>query len=133
MTLQCRKCWWTGRRKPGAWCPACGQAMLLPRQPETGQGSFQNQVTDLATLYGWFWDHDTDSRRKKAGWPDLTMIRVGVGGGVMIWVELKVPPYECTPSQLAMHDRLRAVGQTVHVWRPADWPEIVRVLTGRPS
>jgi hypothetical protein len=96
--------------------------------PRQGEADWQRLVTDLATLHGWFWDHDHDSRRKKAGWPDLPMIHEG--RGLMIWVELKVPPYGCTPAQLAMHARLRAAGQSVNVWMPCHWPEVCRVLTG---
>lgn len=127
ISVRCLGCGWHGKRRDfSRGCPECRRVPLVPRQSEA---EFQSQVTDLATLWGWFWDHDTDPRRKKAGWPDLPMIHEA--RGLMIWVELKVPPYECTAAQLAMHGRLRAAGQTVYVWKPQHWPEIERALIGR--
>lgn len=118
----CPRCHWTGRRPDFArGCPKCRHQPLVPRISEA---AFQRQVIDLAILHGWWCWHDQDSRKNRAGLPDLILVKRRV-----VWAELKVPPRELTSDQEACLARLRAAGAEVHVWRPADWKDIERTLT----
>lgn len=85
---------------------------------------FQQQVTDLAELYGWRVYHVPDSRRCSAGFPDLVLAR----RGVVIFAELKVGRNKTSPDQDAWLADLAASGARCRVWYPADWPEIERTL-----
>jgi hypothetical protein len=92
---------------------------------------FQNRVVELARLRHWLVYHTHDSRRSDPGFPDLVMVR----GGVLVFAELKSQKGRTTLAQREWLLGLDGVGRTsyevvkVHVWRPADWPQIVEVLT----
>ncbi len=97
---------------------------------------FQNRVVELARLRRWLVYHTHDSRRSDPGFPDLVMVR----GGVLVFAELKSVRGRTTADQREWLAELRSVQATtgmpgsyevvkVHVWRPADWPEIVKALT----
>jgi hypothetical protein len=117
----CPQCGWAGRRKDFTkGCPECRHLSLVPRQSEA---DFQRQVIELATRLGWWCWHDADSRKNRAGLPDLILVKRRV-----VWAELKVPPNGLTADQAACVERLRAAGEEVYVWRPSDWPAIERAL-----
>lgn len=49
------------------------------------EADFQRRVTDYCDHLGLKWHHETDSRRSKAGFPDLVI----VGPGGVVFLELK--------------------------------------------
>jgi hypothetical protein len=86
---------------------------------------FMAAVIALAKSCGWRYYHTHDSRLSAAGFPDLVLVR----GGVLVFAELKAATGKPTPDQHAWLDALAAVpGVHTHLWRPADWPEIVAAL-----
>lgn len=90
----------------------------------TTEATFQQQVTDLCNWLHLRWFHDNDSRRNKAGFPDLAI----VGPGGFLLAELKSPTGRVRPEQRAWIEALHAVGIEVHLWRPADMPYITQRL-----
>jgi len=76
----------------------------------------QTAVVKLATLLGWLVFHPYDSRRSKAGYPDLTMVRERV-----LWVELKSAIGTLSDDQKKWKAALEAAGEEYYLWRPADW------------
>lgn len=62
-----------------------------------------------------------------AGFPDLVLIHPGAGR--LIVAELKSAGGRPTPAQVAWLEWFRAAGVPAYLWRPADWPAIVAVLT----
>lgn len=96
---------------------------------------WQSVVTDLATFQGWHWFHPPDNlpvRTAKgklrlqsvvAGFPDLVLVRDRV-----VYAEMKTKIGRVTAAQQAWHDRLRAAGAEVHVWRPTDLEAIRQCL-----
>lgn len=107
---------------------------------------FQSQVTDLAELLGYTWVHFRPAQTKHgwrtpvegpmgAGWPDLVLLRVR--DRRLMFVELKADKGTVTAAQagvLAALTELEEVGPNsrgieVHVWRPAQFDEIVAALS----
>lgn len=103
--------------------------MKKAKLPKLTERAFQRQVTDLATLWGWWWSHHLYSLGTRAGLLDLELIHVE--RKLHIWRELKVPPNGLTAAQAEHIDRLRAVGADAGVWTPVDWRDIERTLIGR--
>lgn len=85
---------------------------------------FQKKVTDLCDWLRIAWHHETDSRRSKAGFPDLVM----AGPGGVLFAELKTDRGRVSPEQNEWLNRLTAAGATAVVWRPRDWDAIVPIL-----
>ena len=82
----------------------------------TTEADFQRAVLDLAATLGvWAW-HDTDSRRNRAGLPDLLLI----GRHRAAWRELKREAGRLRPAQTDVLTRLASAGHSVGVWRPSD-------------
>ena len=100
--------------------------LSAPPSLDVSEAAFQQLVTDLATVCGWYWWHDEDSRRNQAGLPDLLLLR----GTRLIWRELKTQQGRLRPAQVAFGERLTAAGQDWRVWRPGDWADVVATLTG---
>lgn len=73
-------------------------------------------VTDMASAYGLLWWHDNDSRRNRAGLPDLLI----VGKRKAVWVELKAEKGRFRPAQQIWLAALTAAGHDVRVIRPSD-------------
>lgn len=78
---------------------------------------FQRMVTDLCDWLRLTWHHETDSRRSRAGFPDLVIV-----GNAVIFVELKAPKGRVSPDQQRWLHALMLAGAEAHVWRPEDWP-----------
>ena len=116
----------------------------MRRRAEAG---FCDGVIELATMAGWLVHHDRDDMRKhtqgRPGFPDLVLIRPPK----LILAELKAAPgIELDRDQLVWMAGLRAIQAQlerfhdldaptaamleVHLWTPADWPVIQRVLAG---
>lgn len=85
-------------------------------------------VRDLARLTGWLTYHTHDSRRSEAGFPDLTLVNVRQGR--IIFAELKTATGRTTPQQDEWLAALAAADCETALWRPADLPEIARILRG---
>lgn len=104
----------------GVWLP--GPAP----DPAGGEKEFQAAVEREARRLGWKVYHTRDSRKSAAGFPDLVALRAGR----LVVSELKVKGNEPTADQLTWLEEWRLVpAAEVFVWRPENWPEIVRVLT----
>jgi hypothetical protein len=82
------------------------------------EADLQRAVIALAKLRGWLYFHDTDSRRNRAGFPDLVLLHPRTGR--LLWVELKAANGRLRPEQVVWLDALRLGGHEVAVWRPAD-------------
>jgi hypothetical protein len=88
---------------------------------------FMPQVIKLAKRHNWKVYHVYNSRKTDPGWPDLVMLK----NGRMLVVELKSAKGVTTPAQdewLASFNAIHCADILVMVWRPADWPEIEKVL-----
>jgi hypothetical protein len=89
--------------------------------------AFQRAVCNLLKVRGWLYFHDYDSRKNARGFPDLIAVR----RQRLLFVELKSADGKVTDDQADWLYRLGALGSAeveAHVWRPADWPTIERLL-----
>jgi hypothetical protein len=89
-----------------------------PARP-VSEADFQSQVLDHF--------HVHDSRRSPHGFPDLVLCRPPE----LVFAELKSATGRLTAEQSAWLELLRACGQRVFCWRPADWAEITATLARR--
>lgn len=91
---------------------------------------FQADVIEFARHYGWRVYSVPDSRRaSEKGYPDLTFWRVDHRRGQgFFFAELKREHGVLREEQIRVHGELRELGHEVYVWRPSDWPAIVKVL-----
>ena len=99
-----------------------GARAVLDRAMSEDQ--LQDQVTELADRMGWNWYHVHDSRRCRAGWPDLALWRPPQ----FLLVELKREGGRLSPVQRQTIEQLRECGLEVCIWRPAMWSEIEETL-----
>ena len=86
---------------------------------------FQQQIKDMAELFGWWAFHPYDSRRSPAGWPDLVMIHRTTGR--TIFVEVKTMKGRVSNAQSVCLELL-GMQNEVYVWRPSDLEAIEEVL-----
>ena len=93
--------------------------------PETEKG-FQQAVIELAQRYGFRHYHTHDSRRSVGGFPDLVLVK----NGRLIFAELKSERGVESDDQTAWLNDLRECRCEVFLWRPKDWQQIERVLSG---
>jgi hypothetical protein len=85
-------------------------------------------VVELARIGGWKRYHTFDSRGSNHGFPDWVFVK----NGRLVFVELKSDQGKVRDEQASWLDALSDVETAeVYVWRPSDWGEICRVLTGR--
>lgn len=113
--------------------------------PGITEKQFQQQVIDFARLHGWAVAHfrrvrvqrkdgsvyyETPAAADGAGWPDLALCHRKAGR--LIFAELKVGRNQPTPEQAAWIALFRLGDHEAYVWRPEQWPEIERVLSGSP-
>lgn len=104
-----------------------GGKHLPPEIPPTmSEKEFQSAVIALSHRLGYRYYHTHDSRRSPSGFPDLVLVRAHR----CIFVELKSVDGIVSASQANWMDDLRAAGQEVYLCRPADFPDIERILTG---
>lgn len=92
------------------------------------ENEWQAKVVEFARWNGWHVFHPYYSRRSEPGWPDLSMIR----DGHLVFAELKTRTGRVTAAQhrvLSLLDECADV--EVYLWRPMDWPDVVRVLGRR--
>ena len=105
--------------------------------PPMSEAAFQLQVTGLAELLGWSWAHFRPAQTARGwrtpvsgplgkGFPDLVLARPR--DGRLLFAELKRDGARTTPDQDAVLGVLGTSGAEVHVWRPADFDQLVEVL-----
>jgi hypothetical protein len=82
----------------------------------TSERDFQRAVIDLIRWLGLHYFHDNDSRRNRAGFPDLVV----AGQGGFIFRELKSETGRLRPEQLDWLSRLTQGGADAAFWRPSD-------------
>ena len=90
---------------------------------------WQQQVVDLAQVYGWLVYHTYDSRRSEPGFPDLVMVHKGQER--VIYAELKTARGSLTPDQHEWLRALQACGCEVYLWRPYDFGDVIEILRPR--
>ena len=98
---------------------------------EMTEKAFQAQVVAFLQDHGYLVYHTFDSRRCEPGYPDLDVVAGPKWRSCYIahfYVELKREHGRITDDQQKWIDCLRAVGETVHVWRPSEWPNIQRLF-----
>lgn len=88
---------------------------------------FQRWVLELAATARWESYHTHDSRRSRAGWPDLALWRPGE----FLLAELKTETGAVSAEQQRTLLSLRKAGVEVHLWRPLDRPVIEERLLRR--
>ena len=93
---------------------------------DVSERKFQGFVIDLLKLNSWDYYHTHDSRRSNSGFPDLACFRER-----SLFIELKTETGKLSPAQEKWQKILIAAGEKTYVFRPSDWPEIVRILSGK--
>jgi VRR-NUC domain len=97
--------------------------------PDISENQFLANIRELATLTGWELYHTHDSRRSDAGWPDL--VCASARQRRTLFVELKKRTGTVSAAQEKWLGLLAACGLETAVWRPADMPEITKILRGQ--
>lgn len=87
---------------------------------------FQAKVLELAKLTGWFVYHTFDSRRSEPGFPDLVLVHPRQGR--VLFRELKTDTGQLSLHQVKWLQALKDAGADAEVWRPVQWPGIVKTL-----
>lgn len=97
-----------------------------------GEKKFQQAVVAYARMNGWMVYYTYDSRRSPAGFPDLTMIHIGMKR--LVAAELKVGQNKRTLAQVEWGIAFESVGAPVeyYEWHQDDWPAICDTLR-RPA
>ena len=89
------------------------------------EDQLQASVIAVAEAHGWMWHHETDSRRTRAGWPDLVLVK---GNRIKI-IELKSEKGKASPEQQAWLDALADVDTiSTGIVRPSDFDALRRSL-----
>jgi hypothetical protein len=97
----------------------------LPRLPDETEKEWARVVVDYAHLQHWTAYHPWLSIRSTRGWPDWVLCRPPR----LILAELKTRTGKVTPAQRNWLDLLAQVpGIETYLWRPADWPDVERIL-----
>ena len=96
--------------------------------PAMTEKEWQKQVVALAAAFGFRSYHPWLSIRSERGWPDLALFKPDR----FLLAELKTDKGKLTPAQDVMIADLRAAGVEVHVWRPRDWDDVMRILQYGP-
>ena len=93
---------------------------------------FQSALVGEAKRLGWLVYHTYDSRRSKAGFPDLCMVKPPR----VVFVELKTDAKSSQPTA-AQKEWLTALKKSdtliADLWRPADYDAAIEFLTGEPE
>lgn len=112
----------------------------LPSGAGSTEAAFTREVIAFARQHGWRVAHFRPARTQAGRW--VTAVQgdgkgfldiVAVRGERIVVAELKVGKNRLTPEQLAWLNVWSATPAEVYVWRPAQWPEIHRVLGGFAS
>ena len=88
---------------------------------------FQEQVRDLAKIFGWKYYHTWRSIHSPAGFPDCVMVR----GERLVIAELKSEKGIISDKQQEWLDALKEIPCVeAFLWRPDDIEQIAEVLRG---
>jgi len=91
------------------------------------------EVRKAARRNGWADYHTAISMGAPAGFPDLVLVRPPV----IIIAELKSARGRLSSSQRAWLERFQQCSIPgrieTYIWRPNDWPDILRILSGRDN
>jgi len=86
---------------------------------------FQEQIRDLAKMFGWSYYHPFLSKWSERGWPDVCLLRPPR----MILAELKSDKGKLSVYQARWLWELRKVGTIeVYIWRPRMIEHIAEIL-----
>ena len=88
------------------------------------EAQFMASVVRYAELMGWRCYHPHDSRRSRAGFPDLVMVR----RPRVIFAELKSERGKLSRDQFDWLGALDQCGQEVYVWKPSQWKSLEKIL-----
>lgn len=95
-----------------------------------GEDAFQGHVIRMATSLGWEHFHVYNSRRSRAGYPDLHLWHPRMKLAMMR--ELKTMKGKVSADQREVMASMQAAGIDVGVWRPADIDgRIIQELKGQ--
>lgn len=90
------------------------------------EADMQHLVEEVAVLHGWRVFHDVDSRRNRAGFPDLVLVK----RPHLLFVELKTKHGRVTAEQRGWMRELAGVDLlTVALVRPDDLDDLITRLT----
>jgi hypothetical protein len=96
-----------------------------PGHPLISEKHWQDDVLEIAQLFGWRCYHTYDSRRSNPGFPDLVLVRPPV----LIAAELKTERGRVSPIQQAWLNELAQCHQIrTYLWRPADRDQVLAAL-----
>lgn len=98
----------------------------IDRIPVT-EADLREQVRDLCKLFGWKIYFSWTSLHSPRGFPDLVLVNPEQKR--VVYAELKSEKGKVTPQQQEWLDALKACGQEVYLWRPADIEEIAGILS----
>lgn len=90
------------------------------------EADLREQIRTLCDLFGWKMYFSWTSIHSPRGFPDLVLANLGQRR--VIFAELKSEKGKLTEYQQEWLDTLKACGQTVYVWRPADIEAIAEIL-----
>lgn len=93
---------------------------------KVSERDFRQQVIDLAILLGFKVYFSWTSIHSPAGFPDLVLI--SPERKRVLFCELKSEKGKTTLAQDEWLKALADCGQTVYLWRPGDFDEIVKIL-----
>lgn len=113
-----------------------------PPAPECSEKEFQARVIAYAQERGWLVYHTYDSRKSKAGFPDLVMGRPPAMGadwtrhGRVLFAELKSETGKERKEQREWRAMLESIAIPgvlgvpieIYLWRPSDWAKIEEIL-----
>lgn len=100
-----------------------------PALPDISENEFLAQIRALAKLTGWEFYHTHTSKFSEAGWPDAVL--ASAKQRRTLFVELKTRTGTVSKAQQKWLELLAACGHETAVWRPADMPEIAKILRGQ--
>lgn len=101
-----------------------------PFPPGVSEKDFQAALVDYARLRGWMVYHTYDSRRSVPGFPDLVLVHPVRG---VMFRELKTDKGRVSKAQRDWLAAINKAGGDAGLWRPRDWPDIERDITGQTS
>ena len=102
--------------------------MSATQLPPMTEAKWQQQVINLAKVYGFRVYHTRYSIGSDAGWPDITLVK---SGRKPIFLELKSERGNASLDQLIWIAALNDTGHAVAmVAKPSDWDTVVSLLQG---
>lgn len=85
------------------------------------EAAFQQRITDYCDWLKLTWHHETDSRRSRAGFPDLVITGPG---GASSSPNSRPPPADSAPTNAAGSSPSPSPTPRSTSGRPDDWPTI---------